>query len=788
MLRNYIKTLLRNLLKNKLTSFINIFGLAVAIGCSMVVYVYINWELSMDDFHENADHVFYINNVITRSGETDVWGFTPAPLGPMIAQDFPQVERILRLEGRSAVMRFEDKVFNENVDFADPGFKDMFSFPVKWGSLNALEDESKIVLSEEISIKYFGEENPVGKQITLTFADNIVESFEVGGVLDKYPANSSIHFPMLVNYEKLKAADPEVDFSNWRDFIDATFVQLQNPADKTILEENMDKYISLQNEKRPEWPSEAYQLEPLTTLSINSHKVQSSYASGDEPTGRIVLGILGIFLLALAVFNYINIAIVSASKRLKEIGIRKVVGGNRKLIIYQFLLENLVVTLFALMIGVALGYFLFVPGFDNLFSIGFEFNMADPNFWLFFFVVLIITGLASGAYPAFYISSYKAVDIFRGNQRFGSKNIFTKVFLTFQFILALLLIVGGISFTQNSSYQKKRDWGYNQDQTLVVPVPDGPAYTQLKNEVSQNPDIISTAGSRNHIGRSVFLAAVEIENEMYEHILINVGENYMETMELRLKEGRFFNKDIDSDYEEAVMINQMAADNMKWEEPIGQLMIYDSTRYRVIGVLEDFHYNSFWSDMRPTIIRFTKEDEYRYLSLRVKAGSISKTEEYLQASWKELFPDLPYSGFFQDQVFDDYFNNVSGHGKLMSTVAIIAVILACMGLFGLVSMRIAASMKDFSIRKVLGAGIHHLVNGVNRQFMWVLLIAIVLGGPLSYKLVEILFEAVYSYYMPMTFNPVLIAVSLLLLTSLITVSTVIYKVVFSNPVDSLRTE
>jgi len=788
MIRNYLKTVLRNLFKNKVTSFINIFGLSMAIGCSSVVYVFINWQLSYDSFHKNSDRIFNVQNLIVRSGNSQIWGFTPGPLGAALVEDFPQIEKMVRLDSRSGVFRYDETLFNENIWFADPDFTDMFSFPIEQGSKDALLDPAKIIISDNIAKKYFGNENPVGKQITISFSDHSTESFEVGAVFAKFPVTASFKFNILLNYDKLKIADPAVDFNDWGDFITSTFIQVKDPTDINALKGHMGKYVQLQNAKRFDWPSNDFVFEPLQTLALKSYQVGNSLARGDDPTGRIVLGILGAFLLALACFNYINIAIVSASKRLKEIGLRKVMGGNRKMIISQFIMENLVVTLIAMILGLALGYFLFVPSFNEMFQMELEFSFIDPHFWFYFILVLLITGIGSGFYPALYISSFQAVDIFRGQQRFGTKNLFTRVFLTFQFVLALILIVAGIAFTENALYQKKRDWGYEHAQILSVPVPTGDAYGVLKNEVIQNPDVLAVAGSTSHMGRSSRLAPVEIESETYEFNMLDFGDDYLQTMGLRLKEGRFFDKEKSSDYDQSILINEMLAKKMNWDEPVGKIFIYDSTRYQVIGVLQDFHYYSFWNQIRPTFIRFRKQEDYRYLLVKTKTESMAMMNDYLKATWKKLFPERPYDGFFQDDVMLDYLTTTGYHGKLMRFVAVFAIILACMGLYGLVSLRVRAKIKDFSIKKVLGAQLKHLVTGVSKQFIWVLSIAVILGSPLAYILVAGLFDLAYAYHMPMSSLPVFYAVAILAFISILTVSTIVYGLIKTNPVDNLRSE
>ena len=787
MIKNFVKTAVRNLLKNKVTSFINILGLSMAIGCSAVVYAFINWQYDADSFHENSDRIFHINNIITRGGESQLWGFTPGPLGPALAADFPQIESVVRIDNRSGIFRVEEKAFNERIWFTDEGFMEMFSFPEKWGLHDALSDESKIIISDEISKKYFGNENPVGKSITIIFGDR-KESFEIGAVLEKYPITASFRFGILANYNRLKAADPNMDFEDWGDFISATFVQLTSAEIIHSIENNLGKYITLQNASRQDWPSSNYQFEPLETLALNSYKVSSRIYRGDDPTGRIVMGILGAFLLALACFNYINIAMVSASKRLKEIGLRKAVGGSKTKIIFQFLIENMVLTLIVMLSGLALGYFFFVPGFNEMFNIDLPFTFTDPAFWVYFASIFLITGVGSGAYPAFYISSFRAVDIFRGKQKFGTKNLFTRSFLTLQFILALVLITGGITFTQNAEFQKGRDWGYNPQNLVSVQVPEGSAYTVLKNEIIQHPEIVAVAGSVFHFGRSATTSPVEIESEVYEFTRLDIGENYAETMELRLQDGRFFDSDIASDYDNAVIVNQLLVNQMKWQEPIGKTIIFDSTRYQVIGVVENFHYFSFWNQIQPTFMRFGKPEKYQYLTVKSNPGDMAKTNDFLEHTWKKLYPDLPYDAYYQDQMMDDYLITISNHGRLMRFVAFFAILLACMGLYGLVSLRVAAKMKDFSIKKVLGAQLKHLVQGVSQQFFWVLIIAITVGAPLGYYLVDTLLNAAYAYYMPMSTLQVYLAVTIMISIALATVSTIVYKLVVANPVENLRVE
>lgn len=788
MFKNFIKTAIRNLAKNKLISFINIFGLSIAIGCSLVVYMLVDYEYNQDIFHENRDNIFLLENVIARDGVEQLWGDSPAPIGEMMEIDFPQIKHMVRVDDRNIVLKYEEKVFDEYIRFVDPEFLDMFTFPLSSGNKSALLDHSKVIISKRIADKYFGQESAIGEQIEVIINDK-KESFTIGGVAEQFPKLSSFGFDILANFDKKFNIFDEEDPNDWKDFIRATFIQLNDPKDIDLISSKMDKYIALQNAAEEDWPAISYPFQPFNTLSINSYNIRGDISGGGDPIGRIVLSTIGAFMLLLACFNYINISISSATKRLKEIGVRKVIGGTKKQLVFQFLGENLIICMLALALGAVWARTLFGPWFDSQFTIGLELNFYENvNAWLFFAALLFITGIASGAYPAFYISSFNAVNIFRGRQKFGKKSAFTKVFLTFQFILSIITIVFGIAFVQNAEFLQAQDWGYNQEQTFVVRVDSERTYTSLKNEFQQSPDIKLMAGSRNHIGRSTGLSVIDYHDKKYEIRNIDVGFDYLETLNIRLKEGRFFDRSFLSDKDISVVINQKFADNLQWDSPIGETFDLDTVKYSVVGVVENFHYDDFDEKIEPTFFRMTEEENFRFLSMRITEGKSTEVEALAETLWAKHVPDLPYTAFFQDEVFDRYFNNLKGHGRIMGFTAMLAIILSCMGLYGLVSLNVATRMKEFSIRKVLGAGAASIFKGVNRQFVWLIGIACILGLPISFYMVNMLFDEVYEYHMTLTMVPLAMAASFIFGVALLTVSTQIYKVVKSNPVDALRNE
>ncbi len=787
MLRNYLTTALRNLRKNKLISFINIFGLSLALGCAITVFTFLEFAYTQDNFHEKRDKIYLVTNLVNRDGNPQQWGDSPAPIGPLLKEDYEQVTGMTRIDWRNCAMKYEDLVFTERVGFLDIDFFEMFDFPLKWGNYDNFNGETEIIISERVSEKYFGDENPVGRQVTMKFPRNTL-SFVIGGVFEQFPRNASFAVHIAAPFNQIKQADPDFKEDDWKDFIGATFIELRDTEDFPTIDEGMTKYVEIQNKADFEWPAESYPLEPLTTLSLRSEYISGDVSGGSDAAGNTVMFLLGVFMLLLASFNYINTSIASGARRLKEIGIRKVLGGIRRQLIFQFIAENMIMTIMALLVGVLWAAILFVPGFESLFSVGLDLDFTSSRIWLFFIGIALLTGIASGAYPAFYISSFKPIVIFRGRQKIG-KNRFTKIFLTFQFILSLLLISGGIAFSLNASFIAKRDWGYSQEQVIAVPLVDSKDYIPLKSEFSQIPDIVSIAGSGNHAGRNTPLAVIETGGQKKEVRRIDAGENYVDLMELRLKDGRLLNPLSAEDQQENVVVNETFVDEFDIkDDPMQFTFRYDSALYNVVGVVHDFHYSHFYDKIQPLIMRVVPEEEYNYITVRTATGKSTAVFETLEEEWKGQFPDVPFLGFYQDEIWSWYFTGVKGHGQLLSAVAILSIILSCMGLFGLVSLNITFRIKEFSIRKVLGANTMNLTKVINRQFLVLLIIATILGVPLSFVAISGLMDTVYTYRMPDSPLPYVLATVLLFITSIATISSLILKVLRNSPADTLRSE
>lgn len=790
MLQNYFKTSSRSLLRNPLNSFINVFGLSLAIGFCILGYAFARWTINTDQFHENKNSIYLITYKAQRNAGLQEYGKTPRSLGELMQQDFPQVKRMCRVEDEAVVVKYQDLVFHERVRYADPSFLEMFTFPMKWGSAASLKDVNSIILNEEMAQKYFGESNPIGETILLNFGSSKSKAFKVSGVAKKFPDAHTIDFNFLIHFDNLRTLQNNYRIDDWSKAVNATFVQVEEAGDIAAMQLRMDKYKEAQNKTaEPDWAIVEFGFQPLATLHIQSENIQDdiSASSADNYSAIMFQVAVGLVMLILACLNYVNIAIVSAAKRLKEIGVRKTIGATRTVMIIQFLTENVVVTSVALVIGLALGLLFFIPWMESMFHFSMEFSWTDPTLWIYLPAILFFTGILSGIYPAFYISRFEVVTILKGTLQFGKRNPLTKVFLGLQIVLALLLITSAVLFTQNSNYVAGRSWGYNQHQALYVAVPNYAGFEQLRTAVSQDPDVLSVAGAAQHIGRGHATTIVRIgtRNESVDELAIDA--HYLETMGIQLTQGRNFRDQSEND-KRSIIINELCAQTLNLSEPIGSSIKIDSVSYDIIGVAKDFHSYSFFEKLKPTIFRLSDSSAYRYLAMKIAPGKEREAYQRVQAKWATLYPEVPFSGGYQEDVWGNYYTTMNNHAKFWKVIAFMAIVLASLGLYGLITLNVSGRIREFSIRKVMGAGAGSLTYTISKNYVLLIVISIAVSAPLTYQLMKAMFDFAYSYHMPITFTSVLIGIAILVIVLLATISTQIRKVIKANPVQGLKVE
>ena len=792
MLWNYIKIGYRSILKNRLPSIINTIGLGIAFGCLLVLFTFLDKIHNFDDCHENADRIYLVESVIEKDGQNKIYGTTPFAQGPSIKADIPEVEEVTRMQYSSADFRYEDKVFNEPVIFVDEGFLDIFSYPILKGSRSTLKQKDQIILSRNAAIKYFGKDEAVGKQVSMLFSVNgreYKESFIIGAVADKIPYSASLGFNILIPFENRKNLGLDEN-GDWKNFANATFVMMNEPGQSASISERVNNHIHHQNLANPDKRIVEFLFDPLPGMSLNAYGKENMLTYGAHPTARVLLSVIAIFILILAVFNYINIAVVSATSRLKEIGLRKAIGGTRKQIILQFISENAILCLMSLAFGWVLASGLLLQGFNTIVNSNnpLVFDYGNPRFWIFITSVFFVVAFGSASYPAFFISGFKPVNIFKGNLKITSRNYFTKSMLAVQFIISFITISLGVVFVMNEDYIKDRDWGYDKEQTIVIPLAYSDQYPELRDVFNQNSYIDVITGSQNYLGYWTDEDLVGFNNEQYTSRRLMAGYKYLDAMGMRLNTGRFFEPHSSTDRSESLVVNEAFLSKLGIENPIGARIIVDSTAHYIVGVVDDFHYMHFGHEIKPIFFKVADENSFNNIIFRTLPGEAENAEKFARNTWKKLYPDNTYEGYFQNATFDQYYRENESISNLMIAIAAIAILISCMGLFGLVSLFINKKLKEFSIRKVMGASVKEITLLVNRGFMWVIIISSILGIPIAFFLSKAVIESIFTYHTPLNAIPYTITAFILISTALATVSSQILKAIKVNPAEQLRNE
>lgn len=787
MLKNYLKTSLRNILKNPLSAFINVFGLALAIGTCMVTYTYLSMEFGYETQHTKRDRVFMLTSLVDRDGSADLFGISPAPVGLKLQEDYPQIKNMTRMSSRGVIVKKDAHVFRERVRLTDAAFVEMFDFDVVSGDLSKISDRNNLVINSTTAKKYFADADPLGKTIQMIFDGGKKVPMNVVAVVNVTEMKTSYAFDFLANYNILEITQDEFQPSDWSQNIGATFIELEDPLQVAEVTGIVNNYRGLVNAAQADWQIQEFSFEPLATLYDRSNEIRWDVSRESDREGHVVLTIIAAMMLALACLNYLNIAISSGTKRLKEIGVRKVIGANRAKLIVQFITENILLSGIALALGFCLGTFFFIPQLNLLFGIDMSFEVFEMQFFVYIIGMLLLTAIASGAYPAIYISKFQAVSIFKGKLRFGQKNKLTKIFLTMQFALACITVVAGITFTMNNTWQNEKPWGYDQEDTIMVEVPDFSTYEQLKNQIAINSNVISIAGGRHHVGHAISSSVVDLPDRKFEADRMDITANYTETLGLEIIDGSGFQENYESDRNK-VIINESFARQLNWNDPLGKTFRYDSTTYEVKGVLKDFYARSFWSEIYPMFVRVVEEENIRSMLIKTQPHTAETVLEEVKTTWASLYPEAPFEGDHQKELFAEFFRNAHGHKIIMTSVAIMALMLSCFGLYGLVALNVAGRRKEFSIRKVLGADLLALIKSVGAHFFIFLVIALVLGGPISFLLIGTLMDSIYTFHMPMSVIPVMMAIGFILLSVVLTISSQINKVRRSNPTEGLRIE
>ncbi len=780
MFSNYLKVGFRSLKRNWGNSLINISGLSLAVGCSITTFLFADFFLNLNTIHKNIDNIYQVVSRIEENNTQQLYGPTPMVMASRILEDFPDVDQVARVQYLRGNVKFGKNVFRERIQFADPGFLEMFDFPIAKGHGEEL-NPNEVFLSTAMAKKYFGQVDPMGERIDIKFEENVL-SFDVVGVFDEMPSNTTFRPEVLLHMDhffRLKSKK-----NNWIDEAKATFVTLQPEANPSLINPLLQNYQQVQNEANTADPVLGFTLMSFETLTSNN-SVQDKVIFGNHKGGTIAIAITGFMLIFFACLNYINIAISSATTRLKEIGVRKVMGGSRGNIAMQFLVENFLTCSIAMIIGVLVAYFLLLPGFNQLAPIVIPFTFSSVSTAIYYFLgVFLFLGLLSGSYPAFYVSRFQTLRIFKGEKSLGGRSYFTRVLLTVQFLLAFMTILASFIFSDNARYVKEMSWGYNPEGILSLPIAEQSTLQALKSQAELNANIEAIATSSGHMGVNNNPIAYDYLGKQFRVLSYDVDPGYLKLMDMTMVHGQYFtNEGADRN---SIIVNELFVEQMGWENPVGKQIEFAGKSKMIIGVVSDVWHVFFSSDIQRPMAFTTGETEPNFLVIKASEANLVAVDEYLAESWSGIAPFDPYVSYFQADSFDRYYDNVDANIWFMAILGALTIFLSCLGLYGLLAFRLQNQLKEFSIRKVLGASKSHIIRVANKEFVWILIIAFAIGIPAGGFGVAGFVEELFSISKPLGIIPVVLAISIMLLTIGLTVFAQIRKVIRINPAVILK--
>jgi putative ABC transport system permease protein len=792
MLKNFFLITLRNMMKNKLFIFINVFGMGFAIACCVVAYFAYEYDSTFDAIHKNGEKIYRVSAIREFDNNLTRYGFAPLPLKTIVQQNLKDVDKSTRYFFSWSNFKREDDLFESNLSYVDPEFFQMFSFEFIKGDPKALEDFRSVVISDKMAVRLFGSaDEAYGKTITQVYGQDLKE-IKIAGVFKEPPQNSSFYSrEAYLNFENCKDEHKEVKDDNWKQ--EATlFLQINDPNRVGAVHQQLQPYSENNNKVREDFIIKELALDHFPSMAHGDRADLVRSWTWDAPPISAIIGsaTMGILILLIACFNLTNTAIAISSRRLKEIGIRKVMGGLRKQLIVQFIGETTLICFLALLFGLFVARFL-TEGWNTMWEYMrvSPHYLDNPRFLIFMGSVLLFTGLLAGGYPAFYISKFEPISILKGKLKFGGTNYFTRVLLGLQFAISLIAIVSAIAFLQNAKYQQDYDLGFDEKGSVIAWLNSKEEFETYRNSLAGNPEIVSMAGAASGIFSNRSHEPVKFESKQVEVDIIEVGDDYLKTLNLTLIEGRDFVRDSETDKKESIIISQKMASLFGWEKPLGKEVIWkDSVRLYVVGVVKDVYTMGLWRAMEPLMIRYVGPEKYSQIVVNTKAAKVPEINKFMEAKWKEIFPNRLYNGNMlggNAAEAEEVNKNIM---TMYMFLGVIALMLSATGLFTLVSLNIIKRTKEIGVRKVLGASIGNITRIINTEFFVILIVSSLTGSILSYFAVDLLMDSIWDYYLSTTTMTFVVSISIMFIVSALVVGYKVFLAASMNPVNTLRDE
>ncbi len=790
MLSNYLKIAFRSLRKQRLFAGINIFGLALGLACALLTGLWVHDEMRYDRFLPGVEDVYNVRvNYAFNGGAVQTASYVPAPLQEAIARDIPDVAAVTRTNGggeslmRAVGMKGEAIAAKERGTFVSPEFFEVFPLPALSGDPKvALAQIDQIIISRTLADKYFANQPALGQ--TLQLDDD--KLYTVGAVIADLPANSTLQFDWLANFKNIEQS--YMAEWSWNSVIlYARLVPTATADHATASMKNIyRRYATFDNDEAPV-------LHPMADMHL-----YADYKDGKVAGGRIeyvrIFSVVAIFILLIACINFMNLATARSSVRAREVGVRKVMGAKRASLVGQFMGESLLMSLLAALLALVIVW-LALPTFNLLFDKQLVLEPADPSLWVLSGGLVLVTGLLSGSYPALFLSAMRPITILKGFTNAGAgPTLFRRTLVVFQFSLSIFLIVGMLVVSAQMRYLRTKHLGLDRENVLYIPLEgaleQSPKSDLFRQEILRQPAVVS-ATLTNQLPVKVQNGTTDLRwpgkepKQLVEVSTMNVGSNFIKTMNIDLVGGRDFRADSPADSSN-YLINETAAKLMGMSDPVGQQITFNRGKGRVVGLMRDFHLNSMHQSIAPLVISYFPENT-RYLLVKTRAGQTQTALASLERIHKALNPNYPLDYHFVDEAYEKLYQSEQQVGTLVNYFGILAILISCLGLFGLAAFTAEQRTKEIGVRKVLGASVFGIVRLLSTDFVRLVLVALVLASPLAWWAARA-WLGTFAYRTELSWSIFALAGLLAMVVALLTVSFQSVRAALMNPVESLRSE
>jgi len=803
MLKSYFRSLYRNISRNKFYTAFNVVGLATGLTASLLILIYIQDELSYDKHFKDYNRIYRLESAFTVNNNVDLYATFPIPLGPALKNEIPEIEQITRIHFTPELLITygEKKFYEGEFCYADSTVFEVFSHEfIKGNPNNCLTEPNSIVLTESVALRYFGDEDPIGK----VMVDGENNGYRVTAIIRDLPSNTHLKYDALISISTLPDIYNITKPSRfWRVEL-YTYILINDQASIEVIHEKFHNFYV--RDMEPLGKKFNVSFEMLATPLKNTHFRQDLLS--ERPSGNksymIIFSAIALFILIIAAINYMNMATARSANRAKEVGLRKVFGADKKQLIQQFLSESITLSMVALFVAI-LSVWILIGDFNDFTGKEIPFNFGDNALVVIgIFFVAVLIGLVSGSYPAFYLSSFQPAAVLKGHMSRagkGNRNL-RRVLIAIQFFIAVFMVISSMVVSGQLHFLKEKSLGYNQKNVILLQIGEssfGNKIEAFKHELLQSTSIVSVSNSSGVPGIIRWIRSMKIEQEegMTERAILYMETDYdfCSTYQILLKNGRDFDKRMGTDSLEAVLINETAAYEFGWtSKPIGKKIHYGFAQdgsggrmLKVIGVLKDFNFNSLHNAIEPVII-FIQEDSGDLISIRIKAENKDETLQFIEQKWMDFGSNQPFRYEYMEDRLDEVYVSDEKTGTIIQVGTLFTIILALLGLLGLSSFVAEQKTREVGIRKIHGASVGNILYYLYKDFVGLFVLAFIMAVPFAWWRLNIWLESEFVYYQEIQWMTFVYAGVLSIVIGIATISYFIIRTARGNPVDAIKYE